>query len=475
MIEVDKNKYENINYNNPSFERKKSKKGLLILCIAIATIIIIVSIPVSLMFFRIKDSSLIYKRKYNVNEIAIAESNTFKKINNVVYPNGDEPIKSTISLQEKEAYNNFSNLTYHALINNNDINNLTYATVGLYSIVNEMTESVSRDELKNRFNDLLGLDMEKRISFYDKIMKANSFVNDKSTIQIKNGAFFNNEFDYSPSFVDTLKDLYCEAYQLDFNQDIDKIVKWVNDSVNTKNFINKDFLELDEETQLYLFSSLYFKNAWQNKYLKKNNVKDYFYLNNENKIKAEYMKHSYYTDSYYDYGKYISVKDYYYNGNASITYLVPKDINDNIYELTKNVNIFTEDNTKKSEYNRIMVNLKTPKFNIKNELNFKKCFESFGFADIYDKKIDSFNRAFTGESISDYNFYIQNIKQKNEVEFSEDGTIIKSISMASYGAKSADHYENVVDINLDQPFIYIIKDINDIPIFVGHLDNPTIH
>ena len=32
---------------------------------------------------------------------------------------------------------------------------------------------------------------------------------------------------------------------------------------------------------------------------------------------------------------------------------------------------------------------------------------------------------------------------------------------------------NALKINLDRPFIYIIKDKNKLPIFIGYIDNPT--
>ena len=44
--------------------------------------------------------------------------------------------------------------------------------------------------------------------------------------------------------------------------------------------------------------------------------------------------------------------------------------------------------------------------------------------------------------------------------------------MASMAKESAMPIGNTLDVNLNQPFIYIIRDINDTPIFVGHVDNP---
>ena len=80
------------------------------------------------------------------------------------------------------------------------------------------------------------------------------------------------------------------------------------------------------------------------------------------------------------------------------------------------------------------------------------------------------------EKLDDFNIYIQKIKQKNEVEFNEDGSIVKSVTMASFGngGKAAPMENDTLDVKLNQPFIYIIRDINGTPIFVGHVDNPTI-
>ena len=107
--------------------------------------------------------------------------------------------------------------------------------------------------------------------------------------------------------------------------------------------------------------------------------------------------------------------------------------------------------------------------------NISKGKDNLGFGDIYNPSIDSFKNAFDDEKLDDFNIYIQKIKQKNEVEFNEDGSIVKSVTMATFGAGSAAPMENdTLDVKLNQPFIYIIRDINGTPIFVGHVDNPTI-
>ena len=467
---------------NSKKTKHKIKPYKLGLIITASVIVAIVAVPASVILIsslEVKESVKTNNRRYSLNEIRIAESNTFKKLNTVSYPNGDKPFVTRLTEEEEKAYNNFSDLTYHSLVNNSKKDNMSYSVVGLYSIVNEMTNAASKDELKERFNTLLGLNETSRISFYDKVMKANSFARENSTIQLKNGAFFNNEYQYNQEFVNGLSKLYCEAYQLNFASESERIVEWVNQAVKSNNFISNKFLDINEETQLFLFSTFYFKNAWSSKYLSENNVVDDFYLSDEESVKTTYMKHSYLASSYYDYGSYISVKDYYFQGYASVTYLVPKKVEDNIFELTKDVNIFEEKEENKvdhDDYRYYAIHLKTPKFVSKTDIDFQPCLSGLGFEEIFDKRLDSFHNAFDDEKLEEFNIYIQNIKQKNEVEFNEDGSIVKSVSMASFGgAGTAGHMSyDTLDVELNQPFIYIIRDIDDTPIFVGHVDNPKI-
>ena len=86
----------------------------------------------------------------------------------------------------------------------------------------------------------------------------------------------------------------------------------------------------------------------------------------------------------------------------------------------------------------------------------------------FDKASNSLNNVFNDENLD---VYLQLVKQKNEITFSEDGTMIKSVS---YGAgNKAESTLDGYNIKLNKPFIYIIYDVNDVPIYVGNMVNPN--
>ena len=462
--------------------RKNGRFIGLIIAASVCTVLVATIVPTAVYIINqlpTTSSVKTYQKRYNLNEIKIAESNTFKKLNNIAYPNGEIPTQSEIADEEKLAFDNFANVTYRSLIDTSKKDNMSYCPVGLYAILNQLSYAASLDEVKTNLNSILGLNETERVKFYQKVMLANSYASENTSTQIKNAAFFSNKFQYADSYVDQLSKIYTEAYELDFIKEAKKIVEWVNEAVNESGFIDTKFLELNEETCLYLFSTLYFKNAWANKYLSADNIKDDFHLSDNKTVQTTFMSHSYFTPKYYDYDSYISFKDY-YQSRASITYLVPKNINDNIYTLTKDINIFSEDEEKaiypsedKEMGGHFKVNLKTPKFKLKAELDFERCLKNLGLEKMYDRDYNSFANAFTPESINGYNIYMQKVKQKNEVEFNEDGTIVKSVSMGAAGGAANMMNNAVLDVELNQPFIYIIRDANDTPIFVGHVDNPN--
>ena len=458
----------------------KNKKGLLTYLLLTVTAASLAGCK----FFHKDESVSISRRNYTMHQMRIAEQNTFKKLNDIHYPSYSSPDKSDMDENWMDSYVSFVDETYRAIINSSNSHNLSYSSVGLYSLLNNLYGAASREDLKDDLDALLGLDALNRSSFYRSIMKANSYANEYSTTQLKNAAFFNNSYQYNQDFVDILTQHYCEAYQLNFAYEANKIVEWVNKAVNADNFIDTNFLEISKDSELYLFSTLYFKNMWAYKYLSSDTSEGNFYLNDGSVSQRIFMKHSYMIESYYDYGSYISFKDYFrdenaYSDNASITYLIPKRLEDNIYDLTKDVNIFKEDESKlvkdESEYpNYFTVNLKTPKFKIQSDVDFKKSLSSLGFADAFNPDFDSFKNAFNDEQLNEYNIYISVMKQRNQIEFNEDGSIVTSVSMAGLSkAESAAFIESkTLDIDLNQPFIYIIRDCNDIPIFVGRVDNP---
>lgn len=436
--------------------KKSHKLAITLTCLAILTPLVILSIPfLSMIDFKPK-SSLI-KRNFTINEKQVMESTSFKKLNEINYPSL-ETKNLSISDEFKEAINNFSNEMYKRSFKED---NYSFSPMSLYYLMNNISLSSTKEEINNEFDNLLKLDKNKRKEDLIKTYKNNYFCNEQGTIQMYNSVFLSNDFQYNEEYINLLKDYYIEAYQLSFKNDQDKIIEWIDNKINQKDFMKKEELEIDDnDTVIYFINTLYFNNRWYHIFNDENNYIDTFYSNNSNE-KVTYMNHSY-IGEINEQDKFYEVTDYYKN-NIKIKYYISKNDED-IFSLTKDINLFNLDQTTKKE---AYINLSLPKFSNNYSLDFTEILKEM-MPNTFDENANSLNNIFNDENLG---VYLQLVKQKNEITFFEDGTMIKSVS---YGAgNKAESTLDGYNIQLNKPFIYIIYDVNDVPIYVGNMVNPN--
>ena len=70
---------------------------------------------------------------------------------------------------------------------------------------------------------------------------------------------------------------------------------------------------------------------------------------------------------------------------------------------------------------------------------------------------------------NNYQYFLLNITQKNIIELNEDGTNSKFMTISRAIANSASEDKRGIEIKLNQPFIYIIRNINKLPVFIGYI------
>lgn len=418
-----------------------------------------------------------YEKAYAASEIIKLQSNSFKALNSVTYPSINNEYYE-ISDAYKDAVNSFSNKIYSTSFSYNDLKNYSFSPYSLYSNLHILSNMTNVENITNAFNTLLGLTAQTRNTDYIKAYKTSYYVNDYGTMQMYNGSFFKYGYNINQEKLALLTSLYTECFSTDFNndQDVAKMLKWVDSKVQESNFMDKSVLEISDDTAFFLFSTLYFNNKWRNIFNDVDTYEDTFTLLNGTTIKKKFMHHSY-TGTAYDYDDYISVYDYYSNGNK-IKYLVPKtyDSTNNIFALTKNKNIFLDDETKRmdGEDTELVVNLSAPRFTDESIINFSEVLKTNSLAAAFNPFSYAFNCMVDNLS-PEKSLYLAFTKQKNKISFNEDGTEIKTVTVSGVNeATSIGPMEiRTIDVNLNIPFIYIIYDRNDLPIFVGNICNPT--
>ena len=259
------------------------------------------------------------------------------------------------------------------------------------------------------------------------------------------------------------RDNIAHMLKTDMGKDID-------DVLSGKKIVKLSFFEkFKYKTKYYLnilFNTFYFDHRWNTTYSTSSNYEDTFYSFN-NEENATYMKHAF-MGPLKEYEKHIVFEDFLSNG-YKVRYYVTKDRNDDISTC-----ITKENYLEKLEYNENTINtitLSLPKFSFKNTINFNQTLKDIGLSSLY-MKLDNFNNCFTFLDNEPHYTFIENSIQATKVSFDNDGASFKSIQASTIGectsaAPIGDHYY----INLENPFIFEIRDEYDLPILFGLLNS----
>lgn len=72
---------------------------------------------------------------------------------------------------------------------------------------------------------------------------------------------------------------------------------------------------------------------------------------------------------------------------------------------------------------------------------------------------------------NDLYVWVEESKQTNSVSWDEDGVVASTIEAKNFAAGAAMEMRDGVSFTFDSPFVYVIRDRNNLPIYVGSVDN----
>ncbi|CDC68766.1 MAG TPA: serpin family protein [Acholeplasmatales bacterium] len=332
--------------------------------------------------------------------------------------------------------------------------NQLFAPLSLYmalSMLVEGTSSTTSAELEN----LLGQKREKLTKQLKLIYENNYYSNQNGRVYLANSLWLKKGLKINSEYLNFIKDnFYAQSYEIDFTKrkEKDKIIKWINYYTENVLKLDRNNYQIEDNLALLLLNTIYFDNKWLIAYDKEKTVEDTFYLDKNNTKMVEYMNHQIST-LYKKTSEYVVVMDYFENNNT-ITYIMPTIPFDKL--CSKDFTSFTNDLVMGE------VNLSVPKFDYSKEYNLNEALKSLGVRKIFEK--DSLNKI--GENLS-----VNYIKQNVGIKLSESGA--KAAAVTSIGIMKSSLVVDPITIKLDRPFLYLIKDANNVLLFVGILNYPT--
>ena len=352
--------------------------------------------------------------------------------------------------------------------------NVAYSPASLF-YATAMLSKVTANEDQTNLLEILGVNENEINQYFGPLYRAcnREYGNKKITgkEKIDNSVWLDEKFQFKEETLDDLANVfYADVFSCDFYTNNEKSNQAIGDYVKkcTDGLLKPEY-KFDIDTAFVLLNTLYFEDVWNNEGIDLQKDEERNFKNYDNsQTKLQFYK------TYYESGKIIETEKYKsayartLNG-FMIDFIVPKDGVD-VEEL------FTEDvlrdyNSKERVYSEMVCEENTYYYTNLSTPEYEASFDDDILTNFYDaykiNGIDDFTN-FVSESNGIDDFRLESIIHTTKVEFKKDK--VRGAAATAVGGDCADVppqrevYETLI---VDRPFIYSIRDPQNINLFKG--------
>jgi serpin B len=307
------------------------------------------------------------------------------------------------------------------------------------------------------------LTVEKINDSYKKLTEALLTVDKRVLISIANSVWTEKDFEVKKAFIDILTQYYnseLQTFDISDPDTPDRINAWIDGKTNhlIKNMIDR----LDNNTVMLLINAIYFKGKWASQFDPSKTGQKPFYESGGTVVNVPMMKQE--ADFKVYEGSGFDVAEFPYGqGNFVMDVIVPHERNG----LSSILPSITDPNF--SSWIKAMTSKKTdlsmPKFKYGYKKKMKEILSGMGMGIAFYEGADFSN-------ISDRaNLCISDVTHQAFIETNEEGTEAAAATVVGIVLTSM---PQVFTLNLDHPFVYIIRETTTNSIlFMGVVADPS--
>ena len=352
--------------------------------------------------------------------------------------------------------------------------NQTYSPVNLYMALCLMAEvSNSNDQILELLN---AQDREALRQQANLIWNA-TYLDDGNQTLLANSVWLDAGLDYNNDVMDTLAEhYYTDVYQGDLQSGKigEEIKNWLNS--HTGNLLKSDVdnLQVDPMTIMLLYSTVYYQAKWGSGFDSARNTEGAFHAPGGD-VDCTYMNKKHLQTNYYwaeDFGAVsLSLKD-----GSRMWLMLPDEDKTTDHVLASQAfadMIFSPNYLDQENSKYMLVNLTIPKFDIRASGDLKEDLQAMGITDVFSPETADFSGTLYGHKDFGDNFapYVSAVNQATRVCIDEEGVTAASyIELPMAGAAAPP--EEIIDFILDRPFVFVITNRYDAPLFAGVVNEP---
>ncbi len=285
------------------------------------------------------------------------------------------------------------------------------------------------------------------------------------TLHIANSIWFRSDeyaITIEPAFLESCARNYnAQAYKAPFDsQTLSDVNNWVKE--NTHGMIPKILDKIEPENVMFLINALAFEAQWLEPYNEYQLQPGKFTCLNGETQEVTYMASR--ENTYLESDQVTGFKKPYMGGDYYFVGLLPKegvDIYDYIATLTPQALEATLSVPVKGK-----VDVWLPKFATEYSLSLNKILQELGMPTAFDGALADFSGMGSSQM---GNIYISQVLHKTFIQVGEAGTKAGAATVVVMDAECAAPIEPEIihKVTLDRPFVYMIVDRNNQPLFIG--------
>ncbi len=346
--------------------------------------------------------------------------------------------------------------------------NRAYSPLNVYmalAVLAEIADGTSRQQVL----DLLGADSLTALREQARAVWNANYSNDGAEISVLGSSLWLNEgVAFNKETLNTLTDYYyASSYRGEMGTaGMDKALRnWLNEQTGGLLKEQVEGITTDPNTVMTLLTTIYFRAKWTNWFSADKTASDTFH-GVAGDVTCPFMNRTESWGTYY-WGDRFSASSLALEGQGTMWFVLP-DEGVSVEELLADEQAmdFVLASGKWDNQKSLKVNFSVPRFDIESQLDLKEGLQSLGIADCFDRSKANFNPLTTTTEV-----WLDKVQHGVRVAIDEEGvTAAAYTEMTLCG--SAMPPDDEVDFVLDRPFLFVVTGADQLPLFIGVVNQP---
>lgn len=338
-----------------------------------------------------------------------------------------------------------------------DGENRVYSPVSLYAalaMLTEMTAGETRQQVMELLGEADGASLRQQI----KELWLGTYMDDgRSMCRLANGAFLRENAEVKQEAVDTLADWhFASTYRVPMGtEEADKaIAGWLNQ--NTGGLLSEETgnIRTDGNDLLRLYNTIYYKSGWQDAFKSSRTKQDTFTAADGSAQRVDFM-HRTESGGYRKGDGYTAAPRYLRYGR--MVFVLP-DEGVTPESLLQRQGFLAE---LTGDYNAAELVWSVPKFDVKSSTELNEVLQALGVTDAFDMTEADFT------PLTDNGAWLSSAMQAARVKIDEEGVEAAAYTELACADSAMMEVPPTVEMELDRPFLFVIFDNSNVPLFVG--------